>query len=300
MKNNFINVALFLLILSAAQLMAAREQSVTWKDLLKDKEKILNANEFTIVNKQYYSFISGRAPTISAQEIVSIAIEENNQQLIDVVDMHDERISMLPSSPQKQSFVAPEYNSGLPSASKMRMGIWLKLKKMILALDELGPLFGYKPKTISIKIFEGLRDLETQKRLFNNKCNEIKKDNPAMSDNDIEFEAAKWVSPCKNNVPVHSTGAAIDIRLWNTETNNFLDLGSFGVIWGTNHAAPTFSENITKEQKVNRLYLLLAAAQAGLVNYVYEYWHYSDGDRYASYWKENDIQKRKAVYGPVN
>lgn len=35
-----------------------------------------------------------------------------------------------------------------------------------------------------------------------------------ISREEAESEASKWVSPYKNNVPVHSTGAAIDIRLW--------------------------------------------------------------------------------------
>lgn len=100
-----------------------------------------------------------------------------------------------------------------------------------------------------------------------------------------------------NNIPVHSTGAAIDIRLWDTKNEQFVDMGSFGVIWGVNASAPTFSEDLTDEQKSNRLFALIAATQAGLVNYSYEYWHFSYGDRYASFWKKKSY--KKAMYGPV-
>lgn len=48
-------------------------------------------------------------------------------------------------------------------------------------------------------------------------------------------------------------------------------MGPFGVIWGSNPSAPTFSEAITDVQKNNRLYFLVAGAHAGLINYSYEY-----------------------------
>lgn len=49
----------------------------------------------------------------------------------------------------------------------------------------------------------------------------------------------------------------------------------------------------------NRLLLLVAAAQAGLVNYCYEWWHFSHGDRYAQFWQEANADKRIAVYDAV-
>jgi zinc D-Ala-D-Ala dipeptidase len=103
----------------------------------------------------------------------------------------------------------------------------------------------------------------------------------------------------RNNIPVHSTGAAVDIRLWDNHHKQFVDLGPFGVIWGKNTTAPTFSEDISDAQKNNRLYALVAATQAGLINYVYEYWHFSSGDRYASFWQEPDPTQRKAMYNTI-
>ena len=76
-------------------------------------------------------------------------------------------------------------------------------------------------------------------------------------------------------------------------------MGDFGVIWGKNENGPTFSEHITDKQKLHRLYCLVAAEKAGLTNYVYEFWHFSSGDRYDAYWKKLNPNERKALYGPV-
>ena len=272
-----------------------------WAEILYEKENLFkDNNSYKIIKEQYDSFINNKAPVIANPIIKNIAIIENGEQLFDIFTMHNARISMLPNSPENKPFVAAIYNSGLPSGSKIRIDVYKRLEKMILQLDELATLFNYKSGKISIKVFEGLRDLKTQEMLFKNKFNEIKAQNPLLSDESVEIETAKWVSPYKNNVPVHSTGAAIDIRLWNEETNDFVDLGKFGVIWGENKEAQTFSENISEAQKLNRLYLLIAALNSGLINYVYEHWHFSAGDRYAAYWQGKDVNKRMAYYGSIN
>jgi zinc D-Ala-D-Ala dipeptidase len=207
------------------------------------------------------------------------------------------RISMMPQP--KSPFEGPTFNSGLPSASKMRASIFLRLQGMIDQLDKLAIDFGYEPGQVSIFVFEGLRDLGTQKMLFEKKLAEILLLNPEMSLEMAEKETAKWVSPVKNNTPVHSTGAAVDIRLWDNKNNRFLDLGPFGVIWGDSRLAPTFSEEITDIQKNNRLYCLIAAERTGLTNYVYEWWHFSFGDRYDVYWKDQKDQGKVALYGSI-
>jgi len=271
--------------------------ALSWEEIFKQNNLLLQNNTYLIIKEQQAAFALNNAPAIAHQVIKNIGIIDNNEQLIDVNLMNHTRITMLPDAPNKQSFAGAQYNSGLPSASKMRLSLWQKLEHVIIYLDELAEQFGYISGSISIKVFEGLRDIETQKLLFIHKLEEIRKNNPDLNQEALETETAKWVSPYKNNIPVHATGAAVDIRLFNEQTQDFIDLGPFGVIWGTNKEAQTFSENLTDAQKLNRLYLLMATAQAGLVNYVYEYWHYSVGDRYAAYWQEKDGSKRLACYG---
>lgn len=275
--------------------------SKSWFEILNEKEELFQDNlSYKIIREQYTAFKNNEAPTIANPIIKNIPINENNDTLIDIWDMNNIRIKMLPNSPDKKTFSADFYNSGLPSASKIRSLIYKKLETLLKHLDELSPRFGYEKGSISIKVFEGLRDLKTQELLFKNKFNEIKALDTSKSDEEVELETSKWVSPYKNNIPVHSTGAAIDIRLWNENINDFVDLGKFGVIWGNNKEAQTFSENITDSQKLNRMFLLIAAAKSGLINYVYEWWHFSAGDRYAVYWQEKESNKRIAFHGPIN
>jgi len=292
---NLKTVFLFIISLCLPSFLVAK----TWDEILTEKASLLADGSCQIVKEQYAVFVEKRLPTIASPLIKNIEIHERVEELVDVRFMTNSRISMLPDTPNNKSFVGPIYNSGLPNASKMRAGVWGRLITVPRYLDELATFFGYRPGTITIKIFEGLRDLGTQKQLFDNMFQEVKVKNPSLSDEEVEAETAKWVSPVKNNIPVHSTGAAVDVRLWNEETATFVDMGAFGVIWGAKESAPTFFEAITDEQKLNRLYLLMAMSKVGLVNYPYEFWHFSIGDRYATYWKEKDADKMYAYYGAV-
>lgn len=268
----------------------------SWSILLENIRPHLTNATYQIIIQQSQAMEAVNAPKVADPCIKCIPIVETGELLVDVNAMHNKRISMLPNP--DSSFASPDCNSGLPSASKIRKTVFDKLEQMLLELDRLAPLFGYEAGQIDIKVFEGLRDIATQEMLFNNKVQEIKAANAQLTHEEAFAEACKWVSPVVNNVPVHSTGAAIDIRLWDTKKGEFLDLGKFGVIWGKNTHAPTFSSEISVVQKNNRLLMICAATQAGLINYCYEFWHYSSGDRYASYWTQSE-QERIAIYGSI-
>lgn len=269
-----------------------------WVEHLESRKNDIQAEAFDIIATQQTAYQNNNAPKIADTIIKNIPITESNEPCVDLWDTKNNRITMLPNPPV--AFFSPDSNSGLPAASKVRATVFEKLQFMVQELDNLAVSFGYVPGRVDIKVFEGLRDLATQEKLFNYKSLEIQKEYPEWTQEQIFTETCKWVSPVVNNVPVHSTGAAIDIRLWDNKNQEFLDMGMFGVIWGSNTSAPTFSENLTDLQKNNRLFLLAAATQAGLVNYAYEFWHFSYGDRYAHYWLVKEAQQRMACYGAVN
>jgi len=266
-----------------------------WKEIFEKYSFLFNRPGDEILKKQYHDFKNSYAPKIAADCIKSIPILENGEQLIDVKDTDNVRIFMLPD-PQKP-FQAMEFNSGFPESSKLRKAVFEKLTNMVDVLDNLAPYFGYEDGQISIKVFEGLRSLQTQTAIFNATAKKLRDAYPNKTDEEIEEETSKFVSPVKNNVPVHSTGAAVDIRLWDNNNNCFLDVGAFGVATGSPDEYYTFSENngVTVEQKANRLLCALASRRAGLTNYPYEHWHYSFGDRYDTYYKDQIV----AIYGAV-
>lgn len=269
--------------------------AMNWSEFLENHKELLLDN--SVVSRQYEAFYESDAPKIVDLRIKEIPIFENHEELVDLRTWNVDRISMMPQP--ESPFESPTFNSGLPNASKMRASVFFRLQKMVEQLDEIATHFGYESGQIDILVFEGLRDLSVQKMLFEKKLEEILLAKPGMSLEMGEKETAKWVSPVKNNIPVHSTGAAVDIRLWDNKNHCFLDLGPFGVIWGDNSQAPTFSEGITDIQKQNRLYCLIAAEHAGLTNYVYEWWHFSFGDRYSVYWQDQDNQEKVAQYGSI-
>ena len=272
-------------------------QCIDWQILIDTHKQIMTEATYSLLAAQQAAYNNNRALKIVDPQVTRIPIIESHEELVDVRHVNDARITLLPD-PEKP-FASPDCNSGFAAASKIRKKLFDGLRSMVRELDTFAEHFGYEQGQIQVKIFEGLRDVPTQTMLFDNKAGEIQAANPAMSTDEVFAETCKWVSPVRNNVPVHSTGAAVDIRLWDTKNNCFVDLGPFGVIWSKNTTAATFSQDISDTQKNNRLYLLIAATNAGLVNYSYEYWHYSCGDRYASYWQESDATKRCAVYGAI-
>lgn len=265
--------------------------SNSWSEMLAAKKGLIIQHNCQQILMQYESFCSGNAPAIVDARVKGIPIVECDEEVVDITVLNHPRIYMMPQ-PSKP-FESPNHCAGFSCSSKMRLSLFKKLQEVILHIDTLAAEFGYLPGKIDVVVFEGLRSVAVQEGLFQNKRREIKLINPALSDRELDAETAKWVSPTKNNVPVHSTGAAVDIRL--VIQGEYIDMGKFGVIWGPNEAVPTFSEIASDIQKNNRLFLLMAATKAGLVNYVYEFWHFSYGDRYEAFWKQKDT----AQYGSV-
>ncbi len=211
---------------------------------------------------------------IGHANLTNIEIQESGEELIDLSVLNHSRIQPLKAFNSK-------YQSTSPGYSKVRIGLYERLMQL---LDQL-------PEDIGIAYFEGFRSLGTQQKYFDKKFNEVLL---TISDKDIAYkETCKCVSPYLNNTPVHCTGAAIDMTLYRTVNGEscLLDMGQFGTIFCPNIQEQTFSEHTTKEQKLNRLLLLEAATQVGLVNYGYEWWHYSYGDRAWAYLKNENFAK---------
>ncbi len=248
---------------------------------------------YSLLENQRQAFVEGKLPKIADAVIKSVPIEESGEKIVDIRTLPTPRIAMMPDP--KTPSGPPDCNAGSPESSMVRGTVYKKLEAMVDELDKLAPTFGFQKGQVAIRVYEGLRSLETQREVFDDKVREIQAAHPEFTHETCIEEASKWVSPVKNNVPAHSTGAAIDIRLYDLHTNTYIDMGKFGVIWGENPHAPTFSEGLTPEQRHHRTFLLMAAASVGLVNYPFEWWHFSTGDRYAAYW----LKHQKAVYGSV-
>lgn len=267
--------------------------ATTWESLLAQHKAVIGDEARKLLTKQYHAFITHEAPPIADARIKSIPIVECHEPLVDLRALNHARIRVMEGENLQKAHHCPEDID--PRATKhgyMRSSVFDALVRTITILDELALSFGYEAGELEIHLFEGLRDIATQKQLFDTLLDNIKRENPQLSHEEAYAQTSKFVSPYINNVPVHSTGAAIDIHLWSNKKQDYCHMGRFN---SSKDGAPTFSENISEQQKLHRLLLLVTATRAGLTNYVYEFWHFSYGDRYACYWRGQD----HALYGSV-
>ena len=219
---------------------------------------------------------------IASPEIKNIDIDECGEDLVDLKEVNHERIVPF-------AVFDKAYDAGHQDNGKVRIGLY---KRLLLLLEHL-------PKNIGIAFAQGYRPLWKQKEYFDKKFRELVRQ---FDDGDLEkayMQASIFVSPYIDNIPVHCTGAAIDFTLFifiDDGTKSLLDLGRHDITIGPNLQAQTLTDNITKEQRKNRILLLSAASKVGLVNYGYEWWHYSYGDRAWAYVEK----KKKAIYGLID
>lgn len=213
---------------------------------------------------------------IASPEIKNIPIDECGEELIDLKEVKHERILPLIT-------FGNAYNPGYQENGKVRIGLY---KRLLLLLE-------YLPKNFGIAFLEGYRPLGKQKEYFDKIFREV----AGQCKGDLEKAYAQtsiFVSPYIDNVPVHCTGAAIDFTLFTFNDAGIKSLLNLGTLDAVDQA-PTLTDTITEEQRNNRMLLLNATCKAGLVNYGYEWWHYSYGDRAWAYVEK----KEKAIYGLV-
>jgi len=289
----FISSFLFILSIASPLPICAAE----WPTLLQQYRAAIGEETYTLLSRQLSAYTKGTAPAIAVPSIKEIPIQECGEALVDVNAAENSRIRTMEGEELLQAHEFPEDIDPRASTHGMvRQGVFDALGRMIDELDKLAPQFGYTAGELEIRLFEGLRDLETQKQLFDDLMEEIKTKNPHLTEQEVYQETARWVSPYKDNVPAHSTGGAIDIHLFSNKKKAFCPMGRFNQ---SGSLAPTFSTDVklSQEEQCNRLLMLTAATRAGLTNYVYEFWHYSLGDRYAAYWRIANPETRNAQYG---
>jgi len=218
---------------------------------------------------------------IADPEILAIPIKENHDPLI---DLKDQSIIILGPSPEIPNNT--DY-------TKMRLSVY---KKLVEAQTML-------PQGLKFCLYEGLRNLVLQEKLFNDRYCLLKKKNPSWSHTEIFIESTKFVSPVINldgsqNIPPHSTGAAIDVYLLDDKNQRInMGMGVDDSIQDIDGAlSMTDSTCITEEAKKNRRIMGDVLRAVGFVNYPTEFWHWSYGDRYWAYHK----QEPYALYGSIS
>lgn len=214
---------------------------------------------------------------ITDPKILQIPIHDNKEPLFDL---------------KLQNIIAFDFNKTSDDYTKVRKSVYKKLTEAQLLL----------PNNYKLCLFEGYRSLNMQKKLFQERYEQMKNLNKNWQHKDIFIETTKFVSPIINldgsyNVPPHSTGAAIDVCLINN-LGEILDMGlalsdSFKDHNGSLSA--TDSKMISVEAQSNRKLMSNVLSMVNFINYPSEYWHWSYGDRYWAYY----CNQKFAFYGSI-
>lgn len=150
------------------------------------------------------------------------------------------------------------------------------------------------PKGIKLLIKECHRPVSLQAKYWNDYSDKMKLQHQDWSEQQINSECSKFVAP--PDVAPHSTGGAVDLTLTNEE-GIWLDMGTgFNAsLIETANATYTEANNISETARTNRQMLVQAMVSAGFVNYPTEWWHWSYGDKYWAFCK----QQKYALFSSV-
>jgi len=217
---------------------------------------------------------------IADPKILAIPIHENHDSLIDLRNQNIIAFGPSPEIPDNTDY------------TKMRNCVYEKLVQAQTML----------PYGLKLRIYEGLRSIDLQERLFQERYNKIKQLHSSWSHEEIFQETTRLVSPIINadgsrNIPPHSTGAAIDIYLIDNN-HQIIDMGIKTEDWMLDldgSLSVTDSLKISPEAQENRKIMNTVLSNVGFVNYKAEYWHWSYGDRYWAYYTGQPY----ALYGSV-
>ncbi len=205
-------------------------------------------------------------------KVWAIPIKDNRESLIDISKKYR---NLFYDRTRKNVYKLAK------SGCKLRTGV----------AKRLGLAQKYLPKGIVLKIKEGYRPIAVQKIIFDEHLKYLRKKYPGKSQKYLKNKAVEYVAP-PDNTPPHSTGGAVDLTLM-TKNGKELDMGQ--TINNSGKESLTDYKHISSRARKNRKILIKAMRQAGFVNYPFEWWHWSYGDRYWAFMKG----KKYAIYGSV-
>jgi zinc D-Ala-D-Ala dipeptidase len=159
------------------------------------------------------------------------------------------------------------------------------LKRLHQAIKILDYKFGFV-------IFDAFRTLKTQEAIFYRIQDEIKNNNPHLSQEDLETETRKFVAhpnePSRFAIAPHNSGGSVDLTLFNLKSQNNLEFGTnfdnTTDLSRTNFFESPFSPKYSFDKnqwtsiRENRRILYHTMKNLGFVNFKSEWWHYSLGD----------------------
>lgn len=184
---------------------------------------------------------------------------------------------------------------------KLRHGVVQKLRESKKNLREISGCEKW-----NFKIWDGFRTIDTQKILYKNYWDELKKNYPHLTDAQLDSAVQIFVAPPSRDLKFpapHNTGGAVDLTLID-ETGKNIDMGtgfdefnarSFTAHFKAGHDdlcdpsglgitinIASLNPHSSSECRVfhkNRMLLKQILEEVGFTNYWSEWWHFSFGDQ---------------------
>jgi zinc D-Ala-D-Ala dipeptidase len=157
-------------------------------------------------------------------------------------------------------------------------------KKLLDAANDLATKDKYN---LVLKI--GYRPISVQYQLFNEVAAYFRSKNKTLSEEIIKSKTLEFVTHPDINIPPHSTGAAVDLTLFDNIAKTYIDMGS--PINFPDELSWTFNlMSLTSVQQSNRKFLTNLMVSHGFANLASEWWHYSYGDpRWAVFYDKDSL-----------
>lgn len=218
---------------------------------------------------------------IADPQVLAIPIIECNEPLVDLKNQQQLRY-------------------GTPPENELTINDYTKVRKTVF--EKLCQAQSDLPKSWYFRLYEGFRSITVQKILFEQIYSLVVAKYPDKQHQDLFRETTRLVSPVENpdgtlNIPAHNTGGAVDVEII-TDNDQLIDMGMVAKDWASVEPDLCLTDyhalNITAKQNRKILYDVMVAH--GFVNYPTEWWHFSYGDRYWAYHKNQSY----AIYGPAD
>ena len=149
-------------------------------------------------------------------------------------------------------------------------------------------------RNYQLKALDGYRPMEIQVKNFNETVKRLKQQ--LIGKTEIEFWEACHKQIAVPEVACHPTGGAVDVVIFDMQTEKPLDFGTEYCEWEAGHKLYYASPEISKLAKQNRKLLRRVMLKQGFLQYMAEWWHFSYGDKEWAAARK----KRKALYSQKN
>ncbi len=188
------------------------------------------------------------------EQLKKVSVKDNRERLVDISKL-DSTIILVPRI------------DNVPKTGKtifVRQTVALKLKKINQQLNKKG---------LGLKIVDGYRLLEVQKKYWEYQLLITKKKHPKWTSTEIEKAAVKFCA--MPSLSFHPTGGAVDITLVDLKTKKELVMGT--KINNFTHKAYSHYPLLSSTALKNRKILFQVMEKNEFYNYPAEWWHFSYG-----------------------